>query len=147
MGPVMLEHMDERLAAVRALFSAALSARVIKDSLLHYTEHTDAELTAGVLTIVSQGEGDYSTALGMTAREGTQSLLFIGHLKLAESATGRDIETAELAFIRELKTALRTGVEGVELQLRRIEHSAQLDHPYGWFVASVDAGPPRANNY
>lgn len=147
MGPQLLEHMDERLAAARALFTAQLPTRVIKDSLVHFDDHSAAELTAGVLMIVSRGEGDYSSALGMVAREGTQNLMMIGHLKLDESSSGRDIENAEMAFIREVKTALKVGTEGVDLQLQRIDHSAQLDHPYGWFVASVDAGPPRASNY
>jgi len=147
MGPTALDRLDDRLDAIEAALVVAMPARIIKREMLHYDAHTVAELTAGVLMLTSQGEGSYSESLGMVAKEGTQKLLVIGHIKLPESATGRDVETAEINFIEELKSMLRTGVPGLSFKLVNVEQSAQLEKPYGWFVASVNAGPPQENTY
>jgi len=147
MGPIVLERMDDRLDAIETAFVTALSTRIIKRELMHFDDHEEAEINAGVLMIASQGEGNYSESLGMVAKEGTQRLLLIGHLKLAEAASSLDVENAEIDFIEELKAALRLGVDGLSFSLKNVEQSAQLDKPYGWFVASVDAGPPLQNSY
>lgn len=142
-----IERMDDRLDAIAAALTTALSTRVIKRSLVHYTDHADADLAAGVVTLLSAGEGGYSNGLGMTAKEGTHKLLLIGHLQLAESADGEAIEAAEIDLIEEIKAFVRSGVTGTSLRLENVIHSRQLERPYGWIVAYIDAGPPRRNTY
>jgi len=137
-----VDHMGTRLAAVLVLLTAQLSTRHVTRNLKHFTDQPAADIADGILTIVSAGEGNYKNQRGMVAKEGTGRLLLIGHLKLAESASGQAVEDAEVAFIEEVKAALRVGVTGIGFALQNVEHSRQLDRPYGWFVASVDAGPP-----
>jgi len=141
-----LERLDAKKQAVMAALAVAMPARVITGRKRHYTDHAAADLTAGVLTVISLGEGEYKQDIGLVAKEGTQHLLFIGHIKLAESATGDQVEQAEINFIEELKAALRTGVTGLHLTLQSIEQSAQLETPYGWFVAGGGAAPPAKGN-
>ena len=145
MGAQKIERMDDRLDAIEQALIAALTTRVVKRELQHYDDHSQADIAAGVLMIVSSGEGDYNNSLGMVAAEGTQNIMLIGHIKLVEGSTSLAVEAAEINFIEELKSALRTGVTGMGIALKQINHSAQLEKPYGWFVASIDAGPPPEN--
>jgi len=142
-----LERMDDRLDAIETSLIQVLQTRVISRDLKHYTEQTDADLTAGVVTIVSSGEKDYSKDLGMAARDGTQSVLLVGHLRIAEGMGGKAVEAAELDLIEEIKAWMRAGVTGMSLHLNNVQHSRQLDNPYGWIVAYVDAGPPSQTTY
>ena len=145
MGPEIISNMSERLNAVKDSLATAMPTRTVTRELKHFDEHSDAEIAAGVLMVTSRNERDYSQSLGMVAKEGTQKLLLIGHIKAAESVSGEALEDAEIAFIEELKAALRITVPGVGLRLTSVEHSGQIDKPYGWLVASVDAGPPDMN--
>lgn len=146
-GGTVIERMDDRLDALAAALAAALPTRTVKRSLLHYTEHSAAELAAGVVTLVSAGEGDYNKGLGMVAREGVQRVVLIGHLKVAEGAPGATVEAAELDLIEELKAWARLPSPGMSLRLDSVQHSRQLENPYGWVVAYLDIGPPRASTY
>lgn len=141
-----LERLDAKKSAVMAALQTAMPTRVVTGRKQHYTEHSAANLTAGVLTVVSLGESNYKQDAGLVGKEGTQQLMFIGYLKLAETATGDQVEQAEINFIEDLKTALRAGVTGLSLTLQNIEQSAQLETPYGWFVAGGSAAPPNKGN-
>ena len=138
-----IEHMGERLTAVAELLTAQLSTRHIKRALKYFADQDDAELLAGILTIVSAGEGDYKNQRGMVGKEGAGKILLIGHIKVPESDNSQDIEDAEIKFIEEVKPALRVDVPGLSFSLEGVEHSRQLEHPYGWFVATIKVGPPR----
>lgn len=148
-----VERMDDRLEALRTALAAAgspLENRVHKTSLAHYTAHSDAELAQGVLTAVSAGEKDYHEAPGMEAREGTQRVLLIGHLKKAEIDPAADVEAEELDLIEEIKTFVREQrqrLTGISLRLDSVLHSRQLEAPYGWVVAYLDLRPPRATTH
>lgn len=142
-----IERMDDRLDALEASLILALPARVISRDLKHYSEQTDADLTAGVVTLVSAGEKDYSRGLGMEARDGTHRVLLIGHLRVAEDQGGQAIEAEELDLIEDIKSWVRAGVDGMSLRLDSVQHSRQLENPYGWIVAYVDAGPPRQTTH
>lgn len=144
MGTKNIERMDDRLAAIAAALTTALSTRTVKRGLYHYSDHSPADLTKGVVMLVSAGEGDYSKALGMAAKEGTHRIMLVGHLKVLESDTRQAIEAAELDLIEEIKAFVRSGVAGTTLTLDRAEQSRQLEHPYGWVLAFIDAGPTRS---
>ena len=145
MGPQRIERMDDRLDAIETALTAAMPGRVIQRELVHFDDHAPADISAGVIMIVSTGESNYNNDLGMEAKEGTQQILLIGHIKLPEESTSQAVEDAEINFIEELKGAIRTGVNGMSIALKQVSHSAQLEKPYGWFVASIDAGPPNEN--
>lgn len=142
-----IDRMDDRFDAFEAAAKLGMPNRHIKNELKHHTDHEPQEVTDGVLTIVSASEGDYNNSLGMEAKEGTQRLVCIGHLKVAETDSKKAVQDAEFDFIEEFKAFIRSGVSGMSLRLENVQHSRQLDHPFGWFVAIVDAGPPGSNVY
>lgn len=146
-GGTVIERMDARLDAIATSLASTLATRTIKRSLQHYTEHSAAELTAGVVTLISAGEGDYNKGLGMVAREGVQRIVLVGHLKVTEGAAGVVVEAAELDLIEEIKAWARAPRPGMSVRLDSVQHSRQLENPYGWLVAYLDIGPPRANTY
>lgn len=148
MGPTPIERMDDRLDALQAALVAFYAAlpegerRVVKRGLKDYREHANADLAKGVVTLVSDSEAGFSTRFGEVARKGAQTVLLVGHLKVAETADPAAVEVLELDMVEQLKTFVRAGVAGIGLLLNDIQTSRQLDHPYGWFVMSITAGPP-----
>ncbi len=136
-----------KLDAIETLLVAQMPTRNIKRSMQHFTEQDETELLSGIVTIVNAGESGFKNQLGMVAKEGTAAVWLIGHVKVAEDTPSQNIETAELALSKELKAAIRVGVPGIGFALERIEYSRQLEHPYGWFVAFLNAGPPLETLY
>lgn len=144
----LISRMDDRMDAVGTALTAALPARVVKRSLLqHFDAHGRGEIEQGVVMLVSAGEKDYRREPGMVAKEGTHGMVLVGHLKVDENDTPQAVEAAELDLIEEIKTFVRAGVTGMTLFLDRVEHSRQLDFPYGWIVAYLSAGPSNSNVY
>jgi len=140
----VLTRMDEIETAAVAFFST----RAVKRSLLqHFTNHAEGELEKGVIMIISRGEGDYKNGLGMTAKEGTQTVLFVCHIKVADDLEPVDVEKAEGALIEEIKSFLKQGVPGMSLKPERFDQSQQLEHPYGWVVAKLKAAPPQQGTH
>lgn len=134
----VVTRMDNIEAAAQAFFTA----RVVKRSLLqNYDAHDQGELEKGVIMIVSDGEGKYKNGLGMTAKEGTQAILFVCHIRVAETDSPVEIEKAEGALIEEIKSFCKQGVAGMSLKPERFQQSRQLAHPYGWVVGTMRAEP------
>jgi len=146
---VAISRMDDRLDAIETALVTALPTRPVKRSLLkHYSDYSDQELADGVVILLSAGERDYNNKPGMIAKEGTHRIILIGYLKLNEKASQpQDVEAAELDLIEEIKAFVRAGVSGTTLLLDNVQHSRQLEFPYGWVVAYIDAGPPNMNLY
>lgn len=146
----VIERMDDRMDAIFAALVAALPARVCKRSYFrHYTEHPEAEIVKGVAMLISNGEGDYKAARAASAgaKEGVHTFLVIGHLKADEDSEPQAIEAAELDLIEEIKDFTRIEIPGLSLRLTRTQHSRQVEHPYGWVVAFLEAGPPIQNTH
>ncbi len=140
----VLTRMDDIETAAKAFFVN----RVVKRSLLkHYSDHAAGEIEKGVIAIISRGESEYKNGLGMTAKEGTQSILFVCHIKVDENAEPVEVEKAEGAVIEEIKSFLKQGVPGMSLKPERIDQSQQLAAPYGWVVAKLRAEPPQQGTY
>ncbi|MGR8932210.1 MAG: hypothetical protein ACU836_16390 [Gammaproteobacteria bacterium] len=140
------ERIDTRTATLFASLQTALPARVCKRSLMHFTQHAKGEIGQGVVMMISDSESDYSNIPRRTATEGKHSLILVGHLQVAETASHLDIELAEMAMMEEIKGWLRAGVPNMRLQLNDIRQSRQLDHPYGWIAAKFTASPMRITN-
>ena len=143
-----IERMDDRKAALLAALKTALEpSRVVTGAYTHLRRQTEADLTKAVVTLMSAGERNYNAGLGMTAKEGTQRFLAVVHLKVAADDTAEDVEALEFDILEEIKAFVRSGVSGMSLRLDSVQHSRQQDHPYGWAVAYLDAGPPRSNTH
>ncbi len=147
MGIKPIESIKERKQAFYEALVAALGNRKIKRTLTDYRQHSAAEMKKGVVMMVGDGEGGYSNAKGMAAKEGTTYFLLVAHLEVSDnnSATmGRSVEDAEDDLIEEFKQFVKTGISGLNLQLENIKQSRQLEAPMGWIVAKISAGAPRS---
>ncbi len=142
-----IKRLDDRDDAFVAALTSALGARVIKEEHKHYTDWSDADIAAGVVMVLGGGEGKYKSGPGMAAQDGTQEFILIGHLKVDENNTQKDLKHAEYDLMEEIKSFVKTGVTGTGLYLERLEQSRQLEHPYGWVVAYINAGPPNETTY
>lgn len=143
-----IERMDDRMDAIHAALVAALPGRVVKRSFFkHFSEHEEAELAAGVVMLISAGEGEYARGRGMVAREGVHKFQLIGHVKSDDDSEPQATEAAELDLIEEIKAFMRVPVPGMSLYLAQVQHSRQLEHPYGWVVALLEAGAPNQNTH
>ena len=57
------------------------------------------------------------------------------------------LQDLELDIAEECKAFVRAGVDGIGLGLQSINTSRQLEYPYGFVVARVDAGAPEATTH
>jgi hypothetical protein len=124
---------------IRSTISAQLPARVVTRSLLDFAQRKDADLLAGVYTVLSRGERDYAGYIGREAQLGTQDLLIVGQIKLVETSEPYEIEEAEFAMVAEICAflgALPDGIGG--LRLKGFRQSAQMEHPYGWVAFDLE---------
>lgn len=140
-----IEDVSARYDAVKAALAGALTSRAHADNLEHFDERNAADLRKGVITLVSDGEGDYSHRPGMETLNGVQRLVIVGQFKVNETDAKTVIQAAEFALMQEIKTFVRAGVPGTGLQLMDMVQSRQQDHPYGWVVATLNAGPTAHN--
>lgn len=143
--PLAIDDTAARAQAVEAHLRTHLANRNVTPVLKHFTDHSDQELLEGVLTVVTATESDFKNQRGMIAKEGTTQFLLIAHLKIAETSDQEELAEAEHTLLSELKSAIRQKLPGLSLLLGEIQFSRQLDHPYGWFVATLDVGPPLAS--
>ena len=145
--PVAVDSIPARIAAVQAALAAALPARRVTRDFLAIDRRQDTDLLAGVVTLIAAGEGGYAAGPGMSARHGVTHLVLACHLRVADDAAPSAVEDTENALIEEIKAFVRAGVAGVTLTLDRVDQSRQIEHPYGWVVAHVQAGPPKASTH
>lgn len=127
----------DRLATGLAV---ALPRRIVTRSFIPLAQRSIEELEAGVLTLVSLGEGDYANYRGREAQIGTISALLIGHLAVADGAERIAIERAELALAEEVKAFLQGDMPaGVSSCLAEgFKQSGQLEFPRGWVVFQME---------
>lgn len=129
------------LENLRAGLQAALPTRVVTRDLRDFAQHAQADLEAGVLTLISHRESGYANYRGREADLGKLAIITVGQLKLPEDAQPSAVEDAEFAFAEEVKAFLQTvlPVEAVVLQETRF--SGQLEAPYGWFAMDWEVWP------
>jgi hypothetical protein len=123
------------LTSFKAALASAYPLRTVTRSLKDYAERQPAELKAGVFTVITvkQPGGD--------VYEQMLDFMVVGQLQLSEQAAGEDIEEAELIMAREVKTLIQRQLTGPVMRITGIDHSAQLEVPYGWVSIAVECGP------
>lgn len=148
MGPQAIARIDDKLAAFEAALRLAVPATwTIEAGFVPYSEREDALLETVVVNLISEGEGSYSQARGMAAKEGTVKLLLITHLKVKDQRTRVELQQAEIDVMESLKTFTLTGITGMDVILVDMQQSRMLEHPYGWVVAYFELRPPGANTH
>lgn len=146
-GPVKLETFPTRRLALLSALKEALPARHVKGAWYRaFDDHTPQELADGVLMVISAVESGYRQGTpGRVARDGTQLFVLVGYLKADEDDPHEALQDAEDTLAEDLKSFARTPIPGMSLWLDRVETSRQLEHPYGWVLAFIEAGPPDSN--
>lgn len=123
------------LSTFKTALAAAYPLRTVTRSLKDYADRTPAQLKAGVFTIVTVGQP------GADVYDQMLKFMVVGQVQLAENAAGESIEEIELIMAREVKTLIQRQMRGPLMHITNIDHSAQLEVPYGWVSVAVECGP------
>lgn len=115
--------------------ASAYPLRTVTRSLKDYADRAPAELKAGVFTIISVGQP------GDDVYQQMLKLMVVGQLQLNEKATGEEVEEVELVMAREVKNLIQRQMRGPLMRITGIDHSAQLEIPYGWVSVAIECGP------
>lgn len=130
-----MSELSDRMELLKTSLATAAPSRIVTRSLKDFGGRKQAELEAGIYTIISRRESEYSNYLGRMASFGKKGLLILGQVKVAENSEPVDSEDAEGVMIDEIKAFVRDLPAGLgDMTLERVTQSAQLDHPYGWVV-------------
>ncbi|MFW6077416.1 MAG: hypothetical protein ACOC71_06670 [Hyphomicrobiales bacterium] len=143
-----VDDINARYDAVLAALESHATTRVVKASFYRdIGVHTDAELAQGVVMMMLASEGGYTNNFAMQAKLGETQLRIVYHLHAGSEAEPKATRIAEGEAAEEVKAFVRAGVAGLSLELVDVQFSRQLDHPYGWIVATVRAVAPKSNEY
>ncbi|WP_025918207.1 hypothetical protein [Herminiimonas sp. CN] len=123
------------LGTFKTALAAAYPLRIVTRSLKDYADRPPAELKAGVFTIVTVGQ------TGADVFDQMLKFMVVGQVQLHEKATGEEIEEIELIMAREIKNLIQRQLYGPLMRITGIDHSAQLETPYGWVSVAVECGP------
>lgn len=131
----------DALNALKNGMAAAMPARVVTRDFLSFDQRREADLTAGVLTVVSSREGRYANYRGREAQMGRLNVVVVGQIKLAESALPSAVEDAEFSFAEQVKVFLGGALPVTDIQLQETRFSGQMEAPYGWFAMDWEVWP------
>lgn len=127
------------LDAIVASIAAALPARYVQRSLVEPANAKQAQLTAGLVCVVSGGGGRFANYRGREGDLGHMDVHLVGFVKVAESSESADVERAELTLLGDLLTWVNTtGAPGLDVvEPGDWTQSKQLEHPYGWLALAL----------
>ncbi len=128
-----MSELSVHMNALKDALAARYPARVVTRDLKDGPQRSDAELTAGIYTVVSRGEDGYTNTMGREASDGNHKIGLLGQLKLAENTSPSAVEDAEGVMVDEIKALLRSRTP-LTNSLRAIgfRQSGQIEAPYGW---------------
>ena len=121
--------------ALKAELAATAPARLVTRDYMDFADRDEADLSAGIFTVLA-GRGDgYQNLVGRMASNGLLRPVIVGQILLPDSSSGSAVEDAELAMLEDVKTLIRRDdlpppISGIEFL--GFQSSGQLDAPYGW---------------
>lgn len=126
--------------ALREALATAMPTRVVTRDHKDFGQRDEADLLAGVVTIVGLGEKDYSQWSGRETQLGTLPILIVGQLKVAEDAAPSAVEDAEDTLAEEIKSFCAAPPSQFlgGLRMTGFRQSGQIEHPYGWISVDVE---------
>ena len=135
----MMGELSTRMNLIQQTLAARYPARRVTRQLLDFADRKESELTAGIYTLISHGEGDYENLNGREAMDGTHAVLLVGQIVLPHAATPTDVEDAEFAMAEEIKGFVRNlPPELCALVMKGFRQSGQLEAPYGWVAVEME---------
>lgn len=130
------------MASLAAALATALPARVVTRSYRDIGLRRQADLQAGIYTVIARAESDFTHYLGREAQFGKRSIAILGQFQLASDSEPSDIEDAESVMVDEIKGFLADlSPDLASLELHAVQLSAQLEHPFGWVAFGLEMMP------
>lgn len=135
---------SEVKAYLAAQLAAAFPARGVTRTFMPHAVRSDDELAPGLFTVIGTGvasypyeHSDYGPGIDAPRQTelGDMRLIITGQIKLAEGASGQDVEDAEDEMLADLEAFANAAIADnqlVTLRLLSARQSGQIDAPYGW---------------
>lgn len=132
------------LQAVKTALAARAPGRVVTRAYESFENRAAADLDQGIYSILPGPIGPYPYEVsdhqgGTDSLRATQCarmrISIVGQLRLAESATGEDVDAAEFAMLAELEQLADDAIETdtlMALKLVSARPSQQAEKPYAW---------------
>jgi hypothetical protein len=132
----------DRMELIKTELAAYLPDRVITRDFMDITQRKESDLSSGIFTILSDGEGEYANYATREGMDGRQALMIIGQFELPESVikdTPSAIENAEFVMVEEIKSFLRQRPPLLaQMFMKNFRQSLQMDAPYGWVSIKLE---------
>lgn len=125
--------------------------RVVTRTYRDFADHSQADLHAGVFTLIPEGIPRYPYERADTDAARTELPVFafrlLGQGELAENATGPDVDAAEFDMIHEIEALTEALISDssdpqhdqlCRLLITSVDQSAQLERPYYWIAARFE---------
>jgi hypothetical protein len=118
---------------------AALPARVVTRSARDPAAYQLDDIKKGVIALVALNIGDLKAPREIADHAGKLLIGVAADLQLAESATGQEVEAAELALWMEVHNFLKApGLGLCPLDALDVTFSGQTAAPQGWLFARFE---------
>ncbi len=126
--------------ALKSAMQIAMPTRIVTRDFKDFADREQADLEAGVVSIIGNGEKDYAPILSRAAELGTVPFVVVGQVKLAEDAAPSAVEDAEDLLAEELKAFCRAPGDDLlgGISFLGFRQSGQMDAPYGWIAADIE---------
>ena len=141
-----MSELNDRMIALKNALAAQYPARRVTRVFRPLEQIPDADLAAGVYSLVAGGEGEFTNVAGYSAKDGKQAIILVAQLKVAPinnaEADGEAVEAAELAIVDEVKAFCNALPATLcQLDLTGWGGSRQMDAPYGWVAFDLEYRP------
>ena len=136
--------LDTLLENMKNSLAAKLPGRVVTRSLAAdpMNEPEDV-LRAGLLCVLIDSGDRFANYRGREGQLGHALVSVVGFVRVDDDAPGVAVEQAELALLDDVLgwCANPGAVSPVQALPQAFRQSHQLEHPYGWFVLTLDVRP------
>lgn len=130
--------LSARMERIRAELAGLFPSRIVTRNLLDFASRSQSDLQAGIYTLVSASEGDYSHYLGGMTRDGEHRIVIVGQTLVSESSAPSAAEDAESDMIDDIKLFSRSLPPDIgSMLLVGWRQSQQMDHPYAWIACDA----------
>lgn len=142
-----MSELDDRMEAIRAALAAKYPARVVTRRFVDFPQHPDADLQAGIYTLLAGGEAEFKNLnRAYNAKDGKQSITLLGQIRVPaqanEEADGLAVEQAEFALRDEVIAFLQDLPEALcQIDAVGWTNSRQVEAPYGWIAFELEYRP------
>lgn len=137
-----MSELGTRMTALADALAARQPERIVTRDYLDRAVRKDEDLEKGVYTLLSMGERGFTNVPKYNAMDAKHRVIIVADIKVAEQATGSDLEEAEFLMIDEVKDLCRNLPAGLcVFDLESWQQSGQLERPYGWVSFSLEYKP------